>query len=221
MILLVIIIYFIILAVLEFIFILIGRNNKKNYIKLNDLKNLKDTEINDIIISNNLIFNQCNNNINISNYIGKFYLESDYGFYINLNKWYLLESKKLYEFIMPVNIKIVKIVEKLPLTYYCNILYIENEILENKVEENKVEENKVEENKVKENKVEENKVEENKVEENKVEENTKENKVEENKVEENKVEENTKENKVEENKVEENKVEENTKENKVEENKVE
>jgi hypothetical protein len=136
MILLVVIIYFIILAVLEFIFILIGRKNKKNYIKFNDLKDLKYTEINDIILSNNLIFNQSNNNINISNYIGKFYLESDYGFYINLNKWYLLESKKLYEFTMPVNIKIVKINEKLPLTYYCNILCMENETIKLKYNEN-------------------------------------------------------------------------------------
>lgn len=121
MILLVVVIYFIILAVLEFIFILMSRNNKKNYINLDNLEDLEDTKIDNIIESNNLILNKSNNNVNISNYIGKFYLTSHYGFYTNLDKFHLLESKKLYEFNIPVNIKLIKIDEKTDLIYYCNI----------------------------------------------------------------------------------------------------
>lgn len=121
MILLVVVIYFIILAVLEFIFILMSRNNKKNYINLDNLEDLEDTKLNNVIESNNLILNKSSDNVNISNYIGKFYLTSHYGFYTNLDKFHLLESKKLYEFNIPVNIKLIKIDEKIDLIYYCNI----------------------------------------------------------------------------------------------------
>lgn len=134
MILLVVVIYFIILAVLEFIFILMSRNNKKNYINLDNLEDLEDTKIDNVIESNNLILNKSNNNINISNYIGKFYLTSYYGFYTNLDKFYLLESKKLYKFNIPVNIKLIKIDEKTDLIYYCNI---EIEPIEKNIENNK------------------------------------------------------------------------------------
>lgn len=126
MLLLVVLIYFIILAVLEFIFILISRNKKRNYINVENLEDLKDNKINDIIASNKLILNKSNDNVNISNYIGKFYLQSYYGFYVNLDKFNLLESKKLYEFNIPVNIKLIKIDEKTDLIYYCNI-EIEND----------------------------------------------------------------------------------------------
>lgn len=118
MILLIVVIYFVILAILELIFILMGRNSKKKYIKLNNLEKLENTEINNVIESNNLKINKSSDDINISNYIGKFYLESDYGFYINLDKWNLLESKKLYEFNVPVNIKLIKINEKSDLVYF-------------------------------------------------------------------------------------------------------
>lgn len=118
MILLIVVIYFVILAILELIFILMGRNSKKEYIKLNNLEKLENTEINNVIESNNLKINKSSDDINISNYIGKFYLESDYGFYINLDKWNLLESKKLYEFNVPVNIKLIKINEKSDLVYF-------------------------------------------------------------------------------------------------------
>lgn len=121
MILLVIIIYFIILAVLEFIFILLSKNNdKKNYIKWNNLNSLQENERNDYIKSNNLILNTCSNNVDIQNYIGKFYLESNYGFYINLDKWNLLESKKLYQFDMPVNIKIIKLDEQTDIIFHTD-----------------------------------------------------------------------------------------------------
>ena len=118
MILLVVVIYFIILAVIEFIFILMSRNNKKNNI---NLEAFEDIKIDNVIESNNLILNKSNKNVNIPNYIGKFYLTSHYGFYTNLDKFHLLESKKLYEFNIPVNIKLVKIDEKTDLVYYCNI----------------------------------------------------------------------------------------------------
>ena len=85
---------------------------------MNNLEKLENTEIDNVIKSNNLIMNKSNEDINISNYIGKFYLESDYGFYTNLDKWYLLESKKLYEFNVPVNIKLIKINEETELVYY-------------------------------------------------------------------------------------------------------
>ena len=118
MILLIVVIYFVILAILELIFILMGNNNKKEYIKLNNLEKLENTEINNVIESNNLKINKSSDDINIQSYIGKFYLESDYGFYTNLDKWYLLESKKLYEFNVPVNIKLIKINEKTDLVYF-------------------------------------------------------------------------------------------------------
>jgi len=120
MILLLIVIYFVILAVLEFIFILLSRSNEKKYIKLNNLENLVDSDINNLISINNLIINKSCDNVDIKNYIGKFYLESEYGFYINLNHWNLLESKKLYQFDIPVNIKIIKINENTDIIYYCD-----------------------------------------------------------------------------------------------------
>ena len=118
MILLIVVIYFVILAILELIFILMGRYNKKEYIKLNNLEKLENTEINNVIESNNLKVNKSDDNINIQSYIGKFYLESDYGFYTNLDKWYLLESKKLYEFNVNLNIKLIKINKKFDLVYF-------------------------------------------------------------------------------------------------------
>ena len=84
-------------------------------------------------MSNNNYVNYINNNVNIKNYIGKFYLTSHYGFYTNLDKFHLLESKKLYEFNIPVNIKLIKIDEKTDLIYYCNI---EIEPIEKNIENN-------------------------------------------------------------------------------------
>jgi DNA mismatch repair ATPase MutL len=48
-------------------------------------------------------------NIYIDNYIGKFLIKNSYGFFTNLDKWFFIEQDKLYDFIYPVNIKIVPI----------------------------------------------------------------------------------------------------------------
>ena len=97
MILLIILIYFIVLILLEFFYILLSKDKKKNYIKFNNLENFKEDEINNLISTNNLIFNESNDDIYIQNYIGKFYLKTDYGFFYYLDTWNLLESNILYK----------------------------------------------------------------------------------------------------------------------------
>lgn len=118
MILIIIIIYFIILAVLEFLFIVFSKNEKKEYIKIDKFDNITQNEINETIRKHNLTINNSNDDVYINNYIGKFYLENDYGFYKNLNKNNLLESNVLYVFDIPVNIQIIKIKHDKNIIYY-------------------------------------------------------------------------------------------------------
>ena len=118
MILVIIIIYFVILAVLEFLFIVFSKDEKKEYIKKDTFDNITQNKINEIIIKHNLTINNSNDDVNINNYIGKFYLENEYGFYSNLNKNNLLESNVLYEFDIPVNIEIIKIKNDKNIIYY-------------------------------------------------------------------------------------------------------
>ena len=109
MILIIIIIYFVILAIIEFLFIVFSKNEKKDYIKIDKFDKITQNEINETIRKHNLTINNSNEDVNINNYIGKFYLENEYGFYTNLNKKNLLESNVLYIFDIPVNIQIIKI----------------------------------------------------------------------------------------------------------------
>jgi hypothetical protein len=120
MILLAIIIYFLILAVIEFFFIVISGSSKKDNIKDNikDNKNLNEIETLQDIELHNLIKNVSTEDVYKNDYVGEFYLETEYGFYIILDNWNLLEPNKLYNFDIPVNNKIIKIMEEPDIIYY-------------------------------------------------------------------------------------------------------
>jgi hypothetical protein len=116
MIFIILLIYFIILIILEFFFICLSSNNKKKDVNIENVKNLDKIDLN----KEKLKKINSDDDVNINNYIGKFLLNNHYGFYISLNNWNLLEPNKLYEFRLPVNIKIVKIKHDKNIEYLIN-----------------------------------------------------------------------------------------------------
>ena len=116
MIFIILLIYFILLIIIEFYFICTSSSYKKENVKIEDIKNLDKLDIK----KNNLVKIISDNDVDIKNYVGKFLLYYEYGFYINLDNWNLLESKKLYEFKVPVNIKIIKINNNISIEYLIN-----------------------------------------------------------------------------------------------------
>jgi hypothetical protein len=88
--------------------------NKKEFIKIQKI------DIDKLDLDKNNIKLVTCNNLELNNYIGKFYLKNNYGFFINLEKWNLLESNKLYNFTVPVNIKIIQLIETQPIEYYID-----------------------------------------------------------------------------------------------------
>jgi hypothetical protein len=113
MILIVLVIYFIVLIIIEFITIVFSNLKKKQYIKTTNIlnsENLKDEY--------NLTLQLSDKDLDIKNYIGKFYLKKEYGFFINLDNWNLLESGILYDFDIPINIKVIKIESEPNIEYF-------------------------------------------------------------------------------------------------------
>ena len=98
MFLVIILIYFVILILLELYFIATSNQKQKKYVNILPSENINES------INKNLEYQISYNNINLENYIGKFYLNDNYGFYIIQDKWNLLECKKLYNFELPVKI---------------------------------------------------------------------------------------------------------------------
>jgi len=125
MFLIILLIYFIILIFLEIIFIISSRYKNKtqelyNIIEKDEDKDKdKDKEINKTI-DEEMILNTSKYDLDIKNYVGKFYIKNYYGFFINLDTWNLLKADKIYQFNVPVNIKILKLKEKDDIKYYIN-----------------------------------------------------------------------------------------------------
>lgn len=115
MIFIILLIYFILLIIIEFYFIC-SSSHKKESVTIENIENLDKLDIK----KNNLVKIVSDNDVDIKNYIGKFLLYDDYGFYINIDNWNLLQSKKLYEFKIPVNIKIIKIKNNVSIEYLIN-----------------------------------------------------------------------------------------------------
>jgi hypothetical protein len=105
----------IVLLIIIEIFSVCNFTNKKEFIRIQniDIDNLD-------LDKNNIKFQSLDTNLELNNYIGKFYLKNNYGYFINIKKWNLLESGKLYNFTMPVNIKIIKLIETEPIQYYID-----------------------------------------------------------------------------------------------------
>ena len=106
MIFIILLIYFIILIIIEFFFICCNLNKKQNVI-IENIENIDKFDIK----KNKLLKEKSDKDIDIKNYVGKFLILNQYGFYINLDNWNLLLPKKLYDFKIPVNIKIIRINE--------------------------------------------------------------------------------------------------------------
>lgn len=115
MLLIILLIYFILLIIIEFYFILISKK-EKSYINIENIENINKLDIK----KHNLKLEKSEINLDIKNYIGKFLLKNNYGFFINLDNWNLLYSNKLYEFLKPVNIKIIKIKKNEDIEYLIN-----------------------------------------------------------------------------------------------------
>lgn len=123
MFLIILLIYFILLILLEFIFIIVSKDKNKSKELYNIIDNLDNKEKN--IIENHhkkygMLLEESDNDIDIKNYIGNFYCENYYGFFINLDMWNLLECNKLYKFNAPVTIKIIKICKDKKIRYYTS-----------------------------------------------------------------------------------------------------
>lgn len=116
MFLFIILIYFIVLIFIEFLFIILSKSNKNAI--YNTIEIEKENIDNNLFKKYNMISYSSNDNIDIKNFIGKLYIDNYYGFFINLNTWNLMKSNILYEFIYPVNIKIIKIHNDIPIKYY-------------------------------------------------------------------------------------------------------
>lgn len=109
------IVFIVLLIIIEIYSLYSNNNNKKEFIRIQNI------DINKLDLNkNNIKLQTSDSNLELNNYIGKFYLKSNYGFFVNIEKWNLLESGKLYNFTMPVNIKIIKLVETEPIEYYID-----------------------------------------------------------------------------------------------------
>lgn len=115
MIFIILLIYFILLILIEFSSILSTGRPRKN-VNIENIDNIDQLDIN----IHKLKYETSDLDINLKNYVGKFLIKNTYGFYINLNTWNLIEKNKLYEFLVPVNIIIIKI------RYDENIEYLIN-----------------------------------------------------------------------------------------------
>ncbi len=115
MLLIILLIYFILLIIIEFYFILIS-GKQKSYI---NIKNIEDINKFDIT-KHKLKLEISETDIDIKNYVGKFVLKNNYGFFINIDNWNLLYKNKLYKFLQPVNIKIIKIKSNENIEYLIN-----------------------------------------------------------------------------------------------------
>jgi transposase len=118
MIFIILLIYFILLIIIEFFFIC-SASNKKESIKVENIENIENID-KFYIKKHQLQKEKSENDLDIKNFVGKFILLNQYGFYINLDNWNLLQSKKFYEFKVPVNIKIIKIKNNEDIEYLLN-----------------------------------------------------------------------------------------------------
>ena len=115
MIFIILLIYFILLIIIEFFFIC-STSNKKESITIENIENIDKFDFKKY----QLVKEKSENDVDIKNFVGKFVLYNNYGFYINLDNWNLLQSNKLYEFKVPVNIKIIKIKNSEDIEYLFN-----------------------------------------------------------------------------------------------------
>ena len=115
MFLIIVLIYFILLILIE-VYYLYKLKDPKVYIKVEDIKDLNkfDNKI------HRLKDEKSDKDLNITNYIGKFVLKNYYGFFINLDKWNIIEKNKLYNFNIPVNIKILNFKNNENIKYLIN-----------------------------------------------------------------------------------------------------
>lgn len=113
MILIILVIYFVILIIIEFLTIVLSNYNKKENIKISKIEKFSD-----LINIHNLKQELSNEDLDIKNYIGKFYVKNYNGFFINLENWDILEQDILYDFSIPVNIKIIKIKNNIDIEYF-------------------------------------------------------------------------------------------------------
>lgn len=118
MIFIILLIYFILLIIIEFFFIC-STSNKKESITIENIENIEKFEKIDTK-KHKLQKEKSENDIDIKNFVGKFVLLNQYGFYINLDNWNLLQPNKLYEFKVPVNIKIIKVKNNEDIEYLLN-----------------------------------------------------------------------------------------------------
>ena len=115
MIFIILLIYFILLIIIEFFFIC-SSSNKKESITIENIENIEKFDFK----KNKLQKEKSEKDLNIKNFVGKFVLLNQYGFYINVNNWNILQPSKLYEFKVPVNIKIIKIKNNEDIEYFLN-----------------------------------------------------------------------------------------------------
>lgn len=118
MIFIILLIYFILLIIIEFFFIC-STSNKKESITVENIEDIEKFEKNDTK-KHKLQKEKSENDLDIKNFVGKFVLLNQYGFYINLDNWNILQPKKFYEFKVPVNIKIIKIKNSEDIEYLLN-----------------------------------------------------------------------------------------------------
>lgn len=126
MFLIILLIYLIILIFLEVIYILLSKNENKPYEFFNiistkddyDNNNNENINNNKKSSNNDMKFIESDEDVNIKNFMGKIYLENCYGFFINLNEWNFISEKKIYQFNVPIEIKILKLKMKDKIQYY-------------------------------------------------------------------------------------------------------
>tara|TARA_B110001450_G_C17552649_1_gene453320 strand:+ start:566 stop:952 length:387 start_codon:yes stop_codon:yes gene_type:complete len=126
MFLIILLIYLIILIFLEVIYILLSKNENKPYEFFNiistkddyDNNNNENINNNKKSSNNDMKLIESDEDVNIKNFMGKIYLENCYGFFINLNEWNFISEKKIYQFNVPIEIKILKLKMKDKIQYY-------------------------------------------------------------------------------------------------------
>lgn len=113
MIFIILLIYFVILIVIEVLFIIFSEDKNRPSFNIESFDDLDKH-----IENNKLVLKESCTDINIKDFIGIIIIKNYYGFFVENQKWNLIQSNKQYHFNNPVDIIIIKI------NYNENIKYL-------------------------------------------------------------------------------------------------
>lgn len=116
MIFIILLIYFVILIVIEVLFLIFSEDKNRPSFNIESFNDLDKH-----IENNKLVLKESSSDINIKDFTGIIIIKNYYGFFVENKKWNLIQSNKQYNFNNPVDITIIKT------NFYENIKYFVKE----------------------------------------------------------------------------------------------